>query len=101
MDFLDLILIPLQYSFMVKAIIVSSFVGALCAMLSCFLILKGWSLLGDAISHAVLPGVVLAYILGIPFFVGAFIFAVFAVLAIGLVKDNSKIKEDAVMGIVF
>ncbi len=101
MNIFEIITIPLQYPFMVKAIVVSSFVGAVCAMLSCFLILKGWSLLGDAISHAVLPGVVLAYILGIPFFVGAFASALLAVLIIGVIKDNSKIKEDAVMGIVF
>ena len=86
---------------MVKAIIVSSAVGAVCALLSCFLILKGWSLLGDAISHAVLPGVVIAYILGIPFGIGALFFALVAVLMIGLVKNHTKIKEDAVMGIVF
>jgi manganese transport system permease protein len=86
---------------MVKAIIVSSVVGSVCAVLSCFLILKGWSLLGDAVSHAVLPGVVLAYIMGVPIFIGAFSFALLAVLIIGLIKDNSKIKEDAVMGIVF
>lgn len=101
MNILEIITVPLQYPFMVKAIVVSSFVGAICALLSCFLILKGWSLLGDAISHAVLPGVVLAYILGVPFFLGAFAFALLAVLIIGLIKDNSKIKEDAVMGIVF
>ncbi len=101
MNLLEIITIPLAYPFMVKAIIVSSVVGAVCAVLSCFLILKGWSLLGDAVSHAVLPGVVIAYILGIPFFLGAFGFALLAVLFIGLIKDNSKIKEDAVMGIVF
>ena len=101
MDILTLILEPLQYAFMTKAIVVSAAVGAVCAILSCFLILKGWSLLGDAISHAVLPGVVLAYIIGIPYSIGAFIFALFAVFIIGLVKNNTKIKEDAVMGIVF
>lgn len=101
MELLDLILAPLQYPFMVKAILVSSIVGATCALLSCFLILKAWSLLGDAISHAVLPGVVLAYILEIPFSIGALVFALLAVVIIGTVKRNTKIKEDAVMGIVF
>lgn len=101
MNIVDLITVPLQYPFMVKAIVVSSVVGAVCALLSCFLILKGWSLLGDAISHAVLPGVVLAYIIGIPFSVGGFIFALLAVLLIGSIKTHTKIKEDAVMGIVF
>lgn len=101
MDPISFIVEPLQYSFMLKAVIVSSVVGAACAILSCFLILKGWSLLGDAISHAVLPGVVLAYLLGIPFGLGAFVFAMLAVVLIGLIKDTTKIKEDAVMGIVF
>jgi manganese transport system permease protein len=101
MDISGFILEPLQYAFMLKAVLVSVIVGIACAVFSCFLILKGWSLLGDAISHAVLPGVVLAYILGIPFGVGAFVFAMLAVMLIGFIKSNSKIKEDAVMGIVF
>jgi manganese transport system permease protein len=101
MEILDIILAPLAYPFMVKAILVSMVVGMTCALLSCFLILKAWSLLGDAISHAVLPGVVLAYIIGIPYSVGALVFALLAVVIIGAVKRNTKIKEDAVMGIVF
>ena len=101
MEILQFILEPLQYAFIVKALLVSAVVGATCAILSCFLILKGWSLLGDAISHAVLPGVVIAYIIGIPFSVGAFFFALLAVLMIGMIKNNTKIKEDAIMGIVF
>ncbi|MCA9357712.1 metal ABC transporter permease [Candidatus Kaiserbacteria bacterium] len=101
MDILTFIFEPLQYAFMTKAVIVSVVVGITCAILSCFLILKGWSLLGDAISHAVLPGVVIAYLLGIPFGIGAFAFAMLAVFLIGFIKSNSKIKEDAVMGIVF
>lgn len=101
MDILNFILEPLQYAFMFKAVAVSTVVGVACAILSCFLVLKGWSLLGDAISHAVLPGVVLAYMLGIPFGLGAFVFAMLAVTLIGYIKNNTKIKEDAVMGIVF
>jgi manganese transport system permease protein len=101
MDILNFILEPLQYAFMFKAVAVSTVVGIACAILSCFLVLKGWSLLGDAISHAVLPGVVLAYMLGIPFGLGAFVFAMLAVTLIGYIKTNTKIKEDAVMGIVF
>lgn len=101
MDIINFIIEPLQYAFMIKAVVVSVVVGAACALLSCFLILKGWSLLGDAISHAVLPGVVIAYLIGIPFGLGAFIFAMLAVVLIGLIKDTTKIKEDAVMGIVF
>jgi manganese transport system permease protein len=101
MDILSFLTEPLQYSFMFKAVVVSTIVGVACAILSCFLVLKGWSLLGDAISHAVLPGVVLAYMLGIPFGLGAFVFAMLAVTMIGYIKNNTKIKEDAVMGIVF
>lgn len=101
MDIITFIVEPLQYAFMFKAVMVSIVVGIACAILSCFLVLKGWSLLGDAISHAVLPGVVIAYMLGIPFGLGAFVFAMLAVVLIGFIKTNSKIKEDAVMGIVF
>ena len=101
MDILQFIIEPLQYPFMVKATLVSAVVGATCALLSCFLILKGWALLGDAISHAVLPGVVIAYMIGIPFSLGAFVFALLAVVMIGFIKTNTKIKEDAIMGIVF
>lgn len=101
MDIISFILEPLQYAFMFKAVLVSTIVGVACAILSCFLVLKGWSLLGDAISHAVLPGVVLAYMIGIPFGLGAFVFAMLAVVLIGFIKNNTKIKEDAVMGIVF
>lgn len=101
MDILSFLVEPLQYAFMFKAVVVSSIVGIACAILSCFLVLKGWSLLGDAISHAVLPGVVIAYMIGIPFGLGAFIFAMLAVTLIGYIKTNTKIKEDAVMGIVF
>jgi len=101
MDIIQFIIEPLQYPFMMKAVLVSIVVGATCALLSCFLILKGWALLGDAISHAVLPGVVLAYMIGIPFSLGAFAFALLAVVMIGYIKTNTKIKEDAVMGIIF
>ena len=101
MPLLEFLTEPFQYAFMVKALIVSIVVGVTCAILSCFLILKNWALLGDAVSHAVLPGVVIAYMLGIPFGIGAFVFALLSVVMIGFIKNNSKIKEDAVMGIVF
>lgn len=101
MEIISFIIEPLQYAFMFKAVVVSTIVGIACAILSCFLILKGWSLLGDAISHAILPGVVLAYMIGIPFGAGAFAFAMLAVFLIGFIKNNTKIKEDAIMGIVF
>jgi len=70
-------------------------------LLSCFLVLKGWSLMGDAISHAVLPGVVVAYIIGIPFGFGAFVAGMSCALATGYLTENSRIKQDTVMGIVF
>ena len=92
---------PLQYEFVAKAIWVSAFVGLVCAVLSCYITLKGWSLMGDAISHAVVPGVVVAYILNWPFAVGAFVFGLGATLAIGFVKAHSRLKEDAAIGVVF
>ncbi|QHV00562.1 metal ABC transporter permease [Synechocystis sp. CACIAM 05] len=92
---------PLQYEFLIRAIWVSAFVGLVCAVLSCYITLKGWSLMGDAISHAVVPGVVLAYALNIPFAIGAFTFGFGATVAIGYVKSKTRLKEDAVIGIVF
>ncbi|MEY4570592.1 MAG: Manganese transport system rane protein MntB [Verrucomicrobiota bacterium] len=92
---------PLQYAFMRDALLVGTMVAALCAVLSCFLILKGWSLMGDAISHAVLPGIVLAYIAGLPLVIGAFGAGLFCAVATGFIKRNSRIKEDTVMGVVF
>lgn len=92
---------PLQYGFLVKAIWVSAFVGLVCAVLSCYITLKGWSLMGDAVSHAVVPGVVVAYALGIPFSVGAFAFGFGATVAIGYIKSKTRLKEDAVIGVVF
>lgn len=92
---------PLQYEFMVKAVVVSAMVGLVCAVLSCYMTLKGWALMGDAVSHAVMPGVVLAYILNIPFAIGAFVFGLSSVLAIGFIKSKTRIKEDTVIGIVF
>ncbi len=92
---------PFQYPFMQTALGVSTFVGVVCAVLSCFLILKGWSLMGDALSHAVLPGVVFAYLLGLPFAIGAFISGLLCAVTIGWVKQNARVKEDAVIGLVF
>lgn len=98
---MDAIIAPLQYDFMLKAIIVSSLVGVVCALLSCFLVLKRWSLMGDAVSHSVLPGVVLAYVVGVPFSIGAFIFGLGGVLGIGYIKQRVRLKDDAVIGIVY
>lgn len=98
---MDAIIAPLQYDFMLKAIVVSSLVGVVCALLSCFLVLKRWSLMGDAVSHSVLPGVVLAYVFGIPYSIGAFIFGLGGVLGIGFIKQRVRLKDDAVIGIVY
>jgi manganese transport system permease protein len=104
-DFLQMLVAwftePLRYDFMVKALLMSAVTGLVCALLSCYMILKGWSLMGDAVSHSVLPGVVFAYILGLPFGVGAFASGFISVIAIGYIKQQTRIKEDAVMGIVF
>lgn len=95
------LLAPFQYGFMREALMVGALVAAVGAVLSCFLVLRGWSLMGDAISHAVLPGIVLAYIAGLPLAVGAFCSGLFCAVATGWVKANSRIKEDTVMGVVF
>ncbi|RUU09051.1 metal ABC transporter permease, partial [Mesorhizobium sp. M7A.T.Ca.TU.009.01.3.2] len=92
---------PLSHEFMRRGLTVAILVGAICAVLSCYLVLKGWSLMGDAVSHAVLPGIVLAYIAGIPLAFGAFVAGLGCALATGYLKQHSRIKEDAVMGIVF
>jgi manganese/iron transport system permease protein len=92
---------PLSYGFMQRALLIAVLTGAVCAVLSCYLVLKGWSLMGDAISHAVLPGIVLAFVLGLPLAVGAFAAGLFCAVATGYLKDNSRVKEDTVMGIVF
>lgn len=92
---------PLAFDFMRRALAVAVVGSAVCALLSCWLVLIGWSLMGDAISHAVLPGVVLAYLFGAPFAVGALVFGLGAVVLIGAVRNTSRVKEDAAMGIVF
>tara|TARA_Y100001933_G_scaffold232939_1_gene251904 strand:- start:702 stop:1574 length:873 start_codon:yes stop_codon:yes gene_type:complete len=92
---------PLTHDFMRKAILISSLVAAVCGLLSSFLTLKGWALMGDAVSHAVMPGVVVAYALGVPFSLGAFIFGVGSVALIGFIKQKSRVKEDTVIGLVF
>ncbi len=99
--FLDLITVPLSYGFMQRALIVAILVGTVCAVLSCYLILKGWSLMGDAVSHAVLPGIVLAFIAGLPLSLGAFLAGLLCAVGTGYLKENSRVKEDTVMGIVF
>jgi manganese/iron transport system permease protein len=100
-DVLVFALWPLQFEFLRLALIIGVLVAIPCAMLSCFLVLKGWSLMGDAVSHSVLPGVVLAYILKLPLAIGAFAAGMGAALLTGYLKDNSRIKQDTVMGVVF
>ena len=92
---------PLTHEFMRRALMVSALVGGVCGLLSCYMTLKGWALMGDAVSHAVMPGVVVAYALGLPFSVGAFVFGVGSVALIGFIKQKSRIKEDTVIGLVF
>lgn len=101
MEFWDLLIAPFQLGVMVKAFWVSAMVGLVCSALSCYMTLKGWALMGDAVSHAVVPGVVLAYALGLPYAVGAFVFGVGSVAVIGFIKDNTRVKEDTVIGLVF
>ena len=95
------LLIPFHYDYMVKAILVSGLIGGVCAFLSCFITLKGWSLMGDALSHAVVPGVSLAWLLGLPFSVGAFVAGILAALSMGWMKNHSRLREDAIIGVVF
>ena len=92
---------PFTYGFMVKALFIAALVGGVCAVISCYLILKGWSLMGDAISHAVLPGIVAAYLLHLPLGAGAFVAGLLNAAATGWIKDRSRIREDSVMGAVF
>jgi manganese/iron transport system permease protein len=98
---MDTLLTPFQFDFMLNAFAISALIAVPTALLSCFLVLKGWSLMGDAISHAVFPGVVIAYMIGIPYAIGAFAAGLFSAVATGFLKDNSRIKQDTVMGIVF
>ncbi|WP_018700538.1 metal ABC transporter permease [Amorphus coralli] len=97
----EALLLPFQFEFMRNALIISVLVALPASLLSCFLVLKGWSLMGDAVSHAVLPGVVLAYIVKVPLGVGAFAAGMVCALATGFLKENSRIKQDTVMGVVF
>lgn len=92
---------PFQYEFLRSGMIIGSVIAVMCAVLSCFLVLRGWSLMGDAISHAVLPGIVLAYVAGIPLLLGAFASGLLCAVGTGWVKNNSRIKEDTAMGVVF
>lgn len=96
-----LLLQPFQYDYMLKAIWVSGLVGAVCAFLSAYLMLKGWSLMGDALSHSVVPGVAGAYALGLPIAAGAFLTGMLAALLMTLVRHTTRLREDAIIGFVF
>ena len=98
---IDTLLLPFRFGFMQNAFLISMMVSVPTALLSCFLVLKGWALMGDAVSHAVLPGIVLAYILGIPLIIGAFVAGMTCALATGYLTNNSRVKQDTVMGVVF
>ena len=97
----EILLEPFGYEYMNKAIILSTAIGAICAFLSAYLMLKGWSLIGDALSHAVVPGVAIAYAFSLPYAVGAFFSGILAAISILWIKSISKIKEDAVIGFIF
>lgn len=95
------LLLPFQFPFMHGAFYIALLIGPPTALLSCFLVLKGWSLMGDAVAHAVLPGVVLAYIVGLPLIIGAFIAGMICALLTGYLDANSRVRQDTVMGVVF
>ncbi|RUY28433.1 iron chelate uptake ABC transporter family permease subunit, partial [Mesorhizobium sp. M7A.F.Ca.CA.004.12.1.1] len=98
---IDILLEPFTYNYMAKAIWVSALVGMVCAFLSCYLILKGWALMGDALAHSVVPGVAAAYMLALPYAAGAFASGLIAALGITLVRRVTQLREDAVIGLVF
>ncbi|CAM4171368.1 putative iron transport system membrane protein HI_0359 [Kerstersia similis] len=95
------LMLPLQLDFMQYALAIAVLVAVPASLLSCFLVLKGWALIGDAIAHGVFPGVVIAYMLGLPYALGAFTAGMVCALATGYIADNSRIKKDTVMGVVF
>lgn len=95
------LMVPFAYGYMLKAMWVSALVGGVCAFLSAYLMLKGWSLIGDALAHSIVPGVATAYLVGLPFAAGAFIAGLLAALGMAFVKQRSVLKEDAIIGLVF
>jgi manganese/iron transport system permease protein len=95
------LLVPFSYDYMLKAMLVSALVGAVCAFLSAYLMLKGWSLMGDALGHSVVPGVAGAYLLHLPYAAGAFIAGLLAALGMAIVKQRTRLREDAIIGLVF
>ncbi|OOF35976.1 hypothetical protein BKK49_12090, partial [Rodentibacter rarus] len=98
---IELLLEPFSYDYMLKALLLSAAVGGICAFLSAYLMLKGWSLIGDALSHSVVPGVAIAYSLSLPYALGAFFSGILAALSILWIKSISKLREDAIIGFIF
>ncbi|PZL90058.1 hypothetical protein CKF42_00975 [Pantoea sp. ARC270] len=98
---MELLLEPFSYHYMLNAMWVSAMVGGLCAFLSCYLMLKGWSLIGDALSHSIVPGVAGAYMLGLPFALGAFLSGGLAAGSMLLLNQRTRLKEDAIIGLIF
>jgi manganese/iron transport system permease protein len=95
------LLVPFAYDYMLKAMFVSALVGGVCAFLSAYLMLKGWSLMGDALGHAVVPGVAGAYLLKVPYATGAFFAGLLAAIGMLVVKQRTRLREDAIIGLVF
>lgn len=98
---MEQLLVPFAYEYMVKAMAVSAFVGLVCGLLSCFLTLKGWSLTGDALAHAIVPGVAVAHISGLPMVGGAMVAALLASGSMFFLKQKTILRADAVIGVVF
>lgn len=98
---IDVLLEPFSYQYMTKAIWVCGLVGVTCAFLSSYLMLKGWSLMGDALGHAIVPGVALAYLLGLPYAIGAFFAGLLAAFSMAVVKNKTRLREDTIIGLVF
>ena len=98
---IDALILPFQFPFMQNAFWICLLVAPPTALLSCYMVLKGWALMGDAVSHATLPGIVMAWILGIPLIIGAFVAGMFCALMTGFLAHNSRVKQDTVMGVIF
>ena len=97
----DVLVQPFTFDFMMRAFFIAILIAIPTSILSCFLVLKGWSLMGDAVAHAILPGVVIAYLLGFPYVIGAFLAGMLCAVTTGFLSENSRLKEDTIMGVVF
>lgn len=98
---IETLLLPFQFPVMQRAFLLAVIIAVPTGLLSCFLVLKGWALMGDAVSHAILPGVVLAYVFGVPLILGAFSAGMMTTVATGYLAEHSRVKRDTIMGIVF